>query len=137
MWNKGQSYSQYSTSVCLDMVKPTLISEALKLKKRLIDNKAFLVRLEKSKTNKGREKLLHLASPQELHILKDIISNISSKEIEISKSVLKTKRQLQAVIDLIKRFQKTTSVHKLDSALRKFLIKFASSLPLVAGSVLV
>ena len=119
------------------MVKPTLISEALKLKKRLIDNKAFLVRLEKSKTNKGREKLLHLASPQELHILKDIISNISSKEIEISKSVLKTKRQLQAVIDLIKRFQKTTSVHKSDSALRKFLIKFASSLPLVAGSVLV
>ena len=119
------------------MVKPTLISQAFHLKQRLIDNKQFLVNIEKSKTNKGREKLLRNASNSELPIFRDLIKAISAKDIEISKSILKRNKQIRLVVDLIKKFQRTPSIHKSDASLRRFLMKFVAVLPLVAKTVLI
>ena len=118
------------------MVKPTLISEAFKFKQRLIENKQFLVNLEKTKTNKSRVKLLHSANSGQLHILRDLIKSIHAKDIEISKSILKSKKKVKVVIDLINKFQKTPSIYKSDSFLRRFLLKFVSVLPIIAKTVL-
>ena len=119
------------------MVKSTLISEAFKLKQRLIENKQFLVNIEKSKTCKAREKLLQQANISELHIIRDLIKAIAAKDIEISKNLLKKNKQIKHIIELIRTFQRTPTLYKSDTSLRRFLIKFINVLPLIAKTVLI
>ena len=71
------------------MVKVTAISEAFELKQRLIDNKPFLVNIEKSKTKKRLEKIVKSASVAELNILKDLIKNIAKDRFEMKRTHLR------------------------------------------------
>ena len=118
------------------MVKVTAISEAFELKQRLIDNKPFLVNIEKSKTKKRLEKIVKSASVAELNILKDLIKNIAAKDIQISKSIVNSKKKIDSIIALISSFRRTSSIHKSQPALRKFLLKFSSILPVITRTVL-
>ena len=119
------------------MVKTTaIISEAFKLRQRLLDNKPFLVEIEKAKRKKKIEKLIKQASSSELDILRDLLKNISDKNIEISKSVLNTKKKIDNVVSVIARYQRTPSIHKSQSSLRRFLLKFSPVLPVIAKTVL-
>ena len=118
------------------MVKTSLISEAFNLKKRLVDNKQFLVDIEKSKTSKRREKLLIKANNIQLHVIRDLIKAIAAKDIEINKSILKKNKHIKQVVELIKKFHRTTSIYKSDASLRRFLIKYTHVLPLIVKAVL-
>ena len=119
------------------MVKATaIISESFKLRQRLLDNKPFLVEIGKAKRKKTLEKLIKQANSSELDILRDLLKNISEKNIEISKSVLNTKKKFDNVVSLIASYQRTPSIHKSQSSLQRFLLKFIHVLPVIAKTVL-
>ena len=113
-----------------------MISEAFKLRQRLIDNKHFLKEIEKSKTKARVEKLLKSASAPELDILREIIKNIAAKNIHISKSILNSKKKFDSVVTLIASFQRKSTINKSQGSLKKFLVKFSHILPIVAKTVI-
>ena len=77
------------------MVKKSIIKTAVKLREDLIENKNFLLLIEKAKTIKKTQKLIKSASISELGILKDLIENISPhfKMIKHRHSVFTVKRK--------------------------------------------
>ena len=118
------------------MVKKSIIKTAVKLREDLIENKNFLLLIEKAKTIKKTQKLIKSASISELDILKDLIENISDKNIQIRKNLLDTKKKYGNVVSLIASFKRTSSIHKSKASLRRFLIKFAKTLPIIVKTVL-
>ena len=116
------------------MVKPTVISETFKFKQRLIDNKPFLVNIERSKTKKKIEKLLKSATISELDILRDLIKNIAAKNIPINKSIINSKKKFDNIVSLISSFERTSSIHSSKVSLRRFLLKLSNILPVIAKS---
>ena len=107
-----------------------------KLKTQLLQNKNFLVQIEKSKSKKRIEKLLKTASSSELDILRDLSKNIADKNIQISKTNLNTKKKFENIVKLIASFQRTSTINKSQASLRRFLLKFSNILPVVAKTVL-
>ena len=118
------------------MVKTSIIKTAIKFRQDLTENKNFLLMIEKSKTERKTEKVIKSASKSELCILKDLIQNISDKNIQISKNLLDTKKKYGSVVSLIASFKRTSSIHKSQASLRRFLIKFARTLPIIVKTVL-
>ena len=118
------------------MVKTSIIKTAIKFRQDLTENKNFLLQVEKSKTERKTEKLIRSASKSELCILKDLIKNMSDKNIQISKNLLDTKKKYGSVVSLITSFKRTSSIHKSQASLRRFLIKFARTLTIIVKTVL-
>ena len=118
------------------MVKVGVISQAFKFRQRLIDNKPFSQSIEKSKSRKKTEKLIKKANSTELDILRELIKNIAKKNIEVSKSILNTKKKFAGIVSLISSYMRMSTIHRSQKSLRKFLLKFSTVLPIAAKTVL-
>ena len=76
--------------------------------------------------------MIKKANSTELDILRELIKNIAKKNIEVSKSILNTKKKFAGIVSLISSYMRMSTIHRSQKSLRKFLLKFSTVLPIAA-----
>ena len=134
-----QHFAHTRLSLLPVMVKKSPLSHYFELKQRLLDNKAFLVQLASTKSEKSCQKLIQKASSVHLQILCDLIKNIADRNIEIEKSIfyqLENKKLVLVLVKVLKKFQKQPDIYRRKNQLRQFLLGTSKLLPYLIKTIL-
>ena len=92
--------------------------------------------IEKSKIKKKIEKLVQSATSFELYILRDLIKNITAKNIPFNKSIIESKKTFDNIFSIISSFEKISSIHGSKVSMRLFLLNFSNILSVITKNVL-
>ena len=121
------------------MLKRSPLKHYFELRRRLIDNKDFLVQIASAKTEKSRARLLQSAASEQLNLLRDLLKNIPERNIDIDKTIyyqLESKKRVEDLNKVLKKFIKHPEIYRKDKNLRQFLKSSSKLLPYIIKTIL-